>query len=297
MTRRMHKWLIPIIIFVLLITMQTIYIALIVSPNLTEDIYYVTLSSLGAIVFSAAVDILFIRYISNSDRYFELEKEAELKANLVHLDKKYFEIMENELALSRELKKDILTHIEDIRNNIEAGVNKDNSKSINAINEDIECFHALHYCEEPTVDMVLTLKKNKADKEYVPMSIKAVVPSDVNISKLDLSSGVSNMIDNAIEASIQAREDGIEPFVNVDIALRGDFLVIRTENPTSFNGKINDIEDLKTTKKADSGIHGYGLKILQNICGRYEGELTVDISDHVSVFTIMMVCDNGGGAL
>jgi hypothetical protein len=37
-------------------------------------------------------------------------------------------------------------------------------------------------------------------------------------------------------------------------------------------------------------MHGYGLKILQNLAARYGGELTVEIEDHKCVFVMMLNC-------
>ena len=66
--------------------------------------------------------------------------------------------------------------------------------------------------------------------------------------------------------------------------------MIRTENPTLFEGRTDDIDQLRTTKDNSYGMHGYGLKILQNLAARYGGELTVEIEDQKCVFVMMLNC-------
>ncbi len=291
--RQVRNFVIPIVLLVLLPMMQLIYLTLVFRKDLSSDMDYAMLAGIGALMFNTAINILFIRFIASNDKIFEREKEEELKANLEHLDKRYFEAMEHELDDTRKVKQDILGNIEKIKANIESGEITENDKLISEIGTDVNRMTSSRFCEEPTVDMVLTLKKRKAESLSVPITVKAVVPSDVNISKLDLSSVVSNLADNAIESASQVTSEGIEPYVKINVALKGELLVVRTENSTSSDTTVNDIESLHTTKDNTYGIHGYGLKILQNIANRYGGELTVDIRDHVSVFTMMLNCGRG----
>ena len=286
MTMTLRKWLLPILIFVFLILIQVIFVVSYIKLDLTRNNDYLIFTCMGAMTFSAVIYVLFVRYIAVSDGVYEKEKEEELNANMKHLDEKYYAIVESELYESRKVRENLLEHINQL---------KEHHGSIEEIDEDLGKIRQLRYCEEPTANMVLTLKKNRAEKEYIPMSIKAVIPSDINISKLDLSSAISNMVDNAIEAAILVKEStvsiGLEPYVNVNVAIIGDFFVVRTENPTLSDKTIDDIDDLHTTKDSGYGVHGYGIKILHSISERYGGELTVDIKDHVSVITMMMNCN------
>ena len=291
--RQVKNTIIPIALLVLLPMMQLIYLTLIFRKDLASDMDYAMLAGIGALMFNTAINVLFIRFIASNDKIYEREKEEELKANLEHLDKRYFEAMEHELDETRRVKQDILENIGKIRDNIESGRTSDNDRLISEIGTDVDRMTGSRFCEEPTVDMVLTLKKRKAESLSVPFTVKAVVPSDINISKLDLSSIVSNLADNAIESASQITDGSIGPYVKINIAVKGDLLVVRTENTTSSDDTVDDIDSLHTTKDNTYGIHGYGLKILQNIAGRYGGELTVDIRDHVSVFTMMLNCRRG----
>lgn len=289
MRKPLRLVVIPGILLALLVLMQLLYIVSFFDHALYDNLNYAMLTSAVAMAFSTAIDILFIRYIKDSENLFEKEKEEELKANLEDLDKKYFELMEKELAESRDMKQRILQNVACYKESIEMG-QLDEDSSIRHIDEEVAQIRKMHFCEEPTADMVLTLKKNLADRESIPMTIRAVVPKDIAISRIDLSSVISNLIDNSIEAAVKAKQAGLQAYVNVVVVHKGNFLVIRTENPTLYEGNIEDIDQLRTTKDDSYGMHGYGLKILQNLAERYDGELTVEIEDHKCVFVMMLNC-------
>lgn len=289
MRKPLRLVIIPGILLALLVLMQALYLVSFFDHSLFDNLDYAMLTSAGAMAFSTAIDILFIRYITDSESLFEKEKEAELKANLENLDKKYFELMETELAESSDMKQRILQNIVSLKESIEVGQVVEDA-SIRNIDEEVAQIRKMHFCEEPTADMVLTLKKNLADRESLPMTIRAVVPKDIQIARIDLSSVISNLIDNSVEAAIEVKQKGLRAYVDVAIAQRESFLVIRTENPTLFEGRTDDIDQLRTTKDNSYGMHGYGLKILQNLAARYGGELTVEIEDHKCVFVMMLNC-------
>ena len=289
MRKPLRLIVIPGILLALLVLMQALYIVSFFDHSLFDNLDYAMLTSAGAMAFSTAIDILFIRYITDSESLFEKEKEEELKANLENLDKKYFELMDKELTESRDMKQRILQNVMSLRESIEMGQVVEDA-SIRNIDEEVAQIRKMHFCEEPTADMVLTLKKNLADKESIPMTIRAAVPKDIAISRIDLSSVISNLIDNSIEAAVAVKQKGLRAYVDVVIAQRESFLVIRTENPTLFEGRTDDIDQLRTTKDNSYGMHGYGLKILQNLAARYGGELTVEIEDQKCVFVMMLNC-------
>lgn len=282
--------IIPVIVFALLILIQIVYIILLLRHDLASNFTVAMLSGICALVFNTVLNILFIKYTAFINELYEREKENELKSNLEHLDKKYFDTMEKEISDSRQMKENILIKINALKHNLENGELNKNQGIVSEVEDDVAIVDKNRYCEEPVIDMVLTLKSRKAYSCDIPITIKAVVPSDIGISKLDLSSAISNMADNALEAAIVFQEAGNPSYVNISICRKGDYLVIRTENPTVSDGKISDIGEMHTTKNNNYGIHGLGLKILERIACRYNGELTVDIKDHMCVFNMLLDC-------
>ena len=281
-----------IILIALFSQMQLIFIFLLYRPDLAANSDVAMSSGICALIFNSALNIVLISYISKCYEIYEEEKEKELKANLDKLDKKYFETIKNELSNSQVCKSIIIDKLNDIKLNLDRGDINNSNVLLEQINNDVEKIRNIKFCEEPTINMVLTLKTKKADSLSIPLHIKALVPSDIDISKLDLSSVISNMIDNALDAAYEHKKEIGFSQVNISIVKKNNYLVIRTENPTTINKCITDIDELHTTKEQNDYIHGYGLKILNKIAERYNGELTVDINNHKSVFVMILDCAN-----
>lgn len=86
-----------------------------------------------------------------------------------------------------------------------------------------------------------------------------------------------NLLDNAIEACEQIK--GEERRVNLYLKYQGEMLFIDISNnidkpPVNKNGKW------QTTKK-DKKIHGYGLKSVEEIVKKYDGEIAYQIEEKV----------------
>ena len=75
MRKPLRLIVIPGILLALLVLMQALYIVSFFDHSLFDNLDYAMLTSAGAMAFSTAIDILFIRYITDSESLFEKEKE------------------------------------------------------------------------------------------------------------------------------------------------------------------------------------------------------------------------------
>lgn len=128
----------------------------------------------------------------------------------------------------------------------------------------------MKYCENEIINVILTLKLKEMTEKGITgnYDIEPTI-SDVPLRDSELSSVLSNLIDNAIRAA-----DGCyrEKSVFVTIHKKHGFLIIKTEN--SSNDTVEDSEDICTTKE-DSKNHGYGLKIIKETVKRHGGNFGI----------------------
>ena len=78
--------------------------------------------------------------------------------------------------------------------------------------------------------------------------------------------------------------------INVSIGLIGDYLAMRVENYTIYDGEINDVKSLMrqiNDDRKNSG-HGYGLIIVQEKAAKYGGDVVVKVKDNkcLTVLTV-----------
>ncbi len=111
-----------------------------------------------------------------------------------------------------------------------------------------------------------------------------------HIAEVDLCNLLSNILDNAIEASVKLPKEERQVIVKIDTV--GEYLMIKSEN--RYDGSINRENDKYLTSKADKKGHGYGLSIIKGIAEKYRGESSVETTDQTFVI-ITTLHVNGTG--
>ena len=123
-----------------------------------------------------------------------------------------------------------------------------------------------------TVDTAVSQKAALCGELSITLDIHAEPLPETKIPPIDLSSVISNILDNAIEAAQKCES----PVITLKIFKYKSYLAIICENPTAaaphvINGK------LATTK--DGGGHGYGMEIINEICKNNNGRFQYEFDD------------------
>ena len=129
------------------------------------------------------------------------------------------------------------------------------------------------------IDTVLNVKNTEANQKHISLF------ADINIDKVtvndaDLCSVLSNLIDNAIEAV-----DKTEKNKNIKLTInqKGNMLFIAAENPSSSNPLENNFNSQK------KGNHGWGMKIINDIVNKYNGNITTNYDNEIFKIKIMLI--------
>lgn len=125
-------------------------------------------------------------------------------------------------------------------------------------------------CNNPMISSILNMEYSKARAKNIEFDTKIAVPDKVSILSTDLSSLLTNVIDNAIEACIYYKIE--KPIVTIRIRQYEKFFLLEVSNPVSKELTLEDIKNNKTTKE-DKAVHGFGYKIIKGIVSKYQGTL------------------------
>ena len=98
---------------------------------------------------------------------------------------------------------------------------------------------------------------------------------------------LSNIIDNSIDAVVKLTEN--QKIMTLKIKYINDYLIITATNPTNKEFTSKELSSIKTTK-SDKENHGYGLKIIQAICKKYNGHFELNYQNHNFIVSIMIEC-------
>ncbi len=128
-------------------------------------------------------------------------------------------------------------------------------------------------------NLVLEQKRLIAAQQDIPIKFNCQIPTALNIADMDLVSFLSNVLDNAIEASAFVEN----PEITVDICRKNADLHVKVSNryDRSHSGITKGIR----TTKADKLRHGFGLTIVKDIARKYDG--TVSFVQDKDQFTVL----------
>ncbi len=118
------------------------------------------------------------------------------------------------------------------------------------------------------------------------IDVKCVIEGDFEntISLVDLSIVIGNLLDNAIEATIQADHR----YIKMNIKQDKNNLMITVTN--TYNGVVQRINDTFLTSKSNHQKHGYGISSIKLICQKYDGESFITYNDtyfyHKCIFVV-----------
>ncbi len=128
------------------------------------------------------------------------------------------------------------------------------------------------YCVDDMLNMIAHMKKEKCWENDITIQIELYVEKKdfldkLNITRVDLSTVIQNLLDNAIEECCRIPENSERSIIwNLMQGQRGlEMQVINTCNDT----KSIDFN----TKKEDKNAHGWGVKIIREVVGASGGKV------------------------
>ena len=132
------------------------------------------------------------------------------------------------------------------------------------------------------LDAVLQQKITAARALGVEVNEHVLLPEDGALNNLDLCIVLSNLIDNAVEASHALQHPAI------DIRLRRvkDYLSLVVENTAAQD--VLKQNPLLQTSKDDRELHGIGLRVIRRIVERYDGSIEFDSDEGIFKVMLMM---------
>ena len=144
-------------------------------------------------------------------------------------------------------------------------------------------------CNNKIISSILNMKYSKARANNIGFDVKIAVRDNLSFDSIDISSLLSNLLDNAIEACLFYQIK--DPIITIRIREYQSYLYIEVINPTGKDLTLDRIKKIKTTKK-DKDLHGFGIKIVKQIVKKYNGVYENKIEDEKYIVKIMIEGEN-----
>lgn len=183
---------------------------------------------------------------------------------------------ENRLKYERHNMKHKMLLLDDYIKNNKLG---EAEEYIGDLIADIDKIVFKSYCDNHSVNVVLSYYNRIADEKGIKFETSVRFPETVNVSKTDLALVLSNGIENAINAQ--------EKCENKEVIISGftdaDKIYLQIKNPINdtvvFKGKI---------PKSKLENHGYGTKSMAAVVEKYDGAYSFGVEDGCFVFRCSM---------
>ena len=132
------------------------------------------------------------------------------------------------------------------------------------------------------IDSVVAYKKAVCESKEIKFCYSLENLPKIKIDLSDLSSLLSNLLDNAIEATERAKR----PFIEIKVFEYKSFLAISITN--TYNGTIFAENGVLHMVKHNKSVHGFGTQIIHEICDKYNGSYRYDYDEELFTANVLL---------
>ncbi len=176
--------------------------------------------------------------------------------------------VENMYRQVRGWRHDYRNHIQVLKSYAKEGDFEAIQNYLDALDQDLSAVDTVIQTGNRMADAILNSKISLAKSRNIPVTADAHVPVELKISEIDLCIIIGNLLDNAIEASLELPED--KRMIRIYMDIKNTQLYMSFTNLTACGKRKKIGGRFPTTKGFD---HGFGLIRIDNIVEWYHGYL------------------------
>ena len=189
------------------------------------------------------------------------------KATVAEQEKNYYQnqcqLMQNAVEDTRRFHHDISNHFSIVEAFLEGRKTNEASQYL----QEEEKKSVLYSTSgNIVVDSIINYKLRSISDWNVAVTVDIVIPTELPIEIVDLSTILTNLLDNAVQAL--QKTDGKRE-LKIAMTYRKGMLFIAVKN--TYPGKVHYENGEIVTTKEDTESHGYGLKNVESAAEKYDG--------------------------
>ncbi|MGX7352370.1 hypothetical protein RU97_GL001827 [Enterococcus canis] len=260
---RFYSFLVPFIMLAAIINF-TVYIQLIVGHRQVD-------SALTSLVFLGLVLVIcgysIFKHLRETDQARQTVQFLEVKHSLLQ---ETHQTVYQHMDELQQLKQEFSGHLQAVQQLNSQGEQLKIDQYLVDVSQQFKPLQQIErYSDQPLVNMIFSRYHDRAKKRHIQTDFYADLPAKLSLSDVDLSSLLLNILDNALAATAKLN-DPSQRFVSMHIVKKEQQLTITARNAYRHSDE----------EEAPSFIDGgYGLAIIEKICQRFDGSLTIDATD------------------
>lgn len=266
-------------ISIFIMPLGSLYIIINLMRGLDLSSYSISLSI--GILFGINI-IAFYLYDKLSQMYEEkVEKTMLREQNKYYLTQ--LSILENINENTRSKTHDMRNHLSVVKEYIQIKENEKAIDYLDQISNEVYGHERLFKSGNMDIDSIINYKLNEAIKRDIAVTVEAKLPSDINVSSLDIVVILGNLLDNAIEAASKVKNN---KKIDIRIRYQDSILFINIQN--DFDKLIVLEEGRIMTPEKYKANERIGLKNIEKILEKYNGLMNIHEKDDKFTADIIM---------
>lgn len=263
------------------------------TSNLLSSIFgnydnLVSITLLISSMFNSIADIALFVTMIHSSQNEKLREELKMQEYQNSVNLEYYKNVEKNSVEARKIRHDLANMVQTACEIMESGTDSDKEsakKMLSQLKTEVADIKIERFCQNTLVNAIASNKAAECRKNEIDFDFDLRVPETLDIEEVDICKAYVNIFDNAINAAKAIdgkRYVKIKSFTSEDDGM----LYISGENDIA--------PDYEEKKKARTGEHGYGLRILRDTAEKYGGRLVTD--DKGDTFTVVMTMRASAGS-
>lgn len=223
--------------------------------------------------------IIFSMLILTAVLFFYLNNQYEMEKKITQLETEKnalltrdYQMLQNTYAANAKLFHDFHNHTEVLYRYLTREKTAEAVKYLEDLRSPLGIVAQSVWTGDEAVDCLINSKIALGVSVRIQMNCKVEYPQHTNIRSVDLVAILGNLLDNALEA-VNDTEESLR-YINLTIRRINEMIIIKVENGCKTAPKMEEGE-LQTTK-ADTALHGWGLKSVRAAADRYDGTIETE---------------------
>ncbi len=268
-------WVLPLVFILLNIFMIPRYQTTLQTGRVLQGYIVLSITLLVLLFWFIAIFLLMANSLNRNAR---LQQENQL----LSMQQQRYESLKTAIEEARQARHDMRHQLNQISALVETGDLEDIksylAKTVSRIpNLD------MHFCENRAVDSVVGYYCALAKREDIPFCTKLDLPESLPVDEIDMCLVLSNLLENALEASLRAAPDRRQIEMTAYVHAER-FLLIEVEN--TFDGEINEKNGaFRSSKRKGNGI---GIQSVNHIAEKNGGASTFTHQNGVFSAKVML---------
>ncbi|MBP3952636.1 GHKL domain-containing protein [Bacillus suaedae] len=264
------------------------YLGIDISVDVLDDIGGKILgNSIWLLIFNG----LFVLIVSASffiiQRWYHQEVAKEMKDT----EDIYHSEVTSLISSAQSLRHDFFNHIQVMHGLLKLGHHETALNYITSLFKEARSIENINInIENPGLSVLLQTKKFSAQNHNIDIDFDVSNHSFEAVKTVDLIKILSNLIDNAIEATLELPEDERE--IGIECKVEPDQYLFKIENTGQ---KIQDKESIFNrgySTKERGKQRGQGLYIVRNVIHIYGGEISIDSTENKTSIIVLIPIKN-----